>query len=164
MAAEDETSADSAMWIGLADLPGLADLERAGVGAVPLPISSGAMGTTPVEIDDAYAISAMTRYPEAAWQWIEFLLARQRAELPGLSGVPARPGVGLRGAPSSEGQPEAMYRFALVHARRADPLRPEEYLAQQALRTALTRVVNGELDVESALREAQAAVEKAIGD
>jgi multiple sugar transport system substrate-binding protein len=156
-----EAPDDAAMWIGLADLSKLDDLQRSGIGAVQLPISNP-VGDTPIEIQNALAMSATSPHPEAAWEWLRFLLDYGTADSRG-AGAPARRTILLDGASSVAPASLGVYQTALLRAQRAAPLRTEEYHAQRALWAAIARLAQGDGDAPAVMREAQAAAEAAIG-
>jgi ABC-type glycerol-3-phosphate transport system substrate-binding protein len=156
-----EAPDDAAMWIGLANLSKLDDLQRSGIGAVQLPISNP-VGDTPIEIQNALAMSATSPHPEAAWEWLRFLLDHGTADSRG-AGAPARRTILLDGASSVAPASLGVYQTALLRAQRTAPLRTEEYHAQRALWAAIARLAQGDGDAPAVMREAQAAAEAAIG-
>lgn len=155
-----EAPDDAAMWIGLADLDRLDDLQRSGIGAVPLPVHNP-VGDAPVEIQNALAISASSANPYAAWEWLGFLLTYGTTDSRS-PGVSARRTFLLDGESKVARASLDLYQQALLRAQAAAPLRTEEYHAQRALWAAVARIARGE-DAEKALQAAQGEATAAIG-
>jgi multiple sugar transport system substrate-binding protein len=150
----------AAMWVELVDPAMLDELRQSGVSVAPFPVGAESDATTPIEIENAFAISAGSDRPEDAWKFIDFLLRFRAPDGP--EGAPAQPGVGLS-AEWGDRATLAAYEYALNHAQRATPLRREEYFAREALVVAITRLAMGESDVEKVLRDAQAAASARMG-
>jgi ABC-type glycerol-3-phosphate transport system substrate-binding protein len=150
----------AAMWVELVDPEAVERLQLAGVDVAPFPASVGSDATTPVEIENAFGISAETEQPEAAWQLIGFLLHYRSPGAP--PGSPAQPGV-APSAPWESSEAFAAYEYALSRAQPAAPLRREEYVARVALVDAVARLAMGERDAERALRDAQIAASSRMG-
>lgn len=155
---DTEAPDDAAMWIGLATLDKLSALQASGIGAVPLPTTNPA-GDTSIEVQNAFAVSATSANPAAAWAWINFLTTYGTTDSRG-PGVSAQRTVLLRGD-QFDSYALGVYQNALLRAQRAAPLRTEEYQAQRALWAAVDRIAQGE-DAETVMREAQAQTEAAI--
>jgi ABC-type glycerol-3-phosphate transport system substrate-binding protein len=151
---------DAAMWVGLADLGKLDDLQRSGIGAVQFPVSNPG-GDTPIEIQNALAVSAASPHPEAAWEWLRFLSGYGTADSRG-PGAPARRVILFDGNNSVAPASLDVYQAALWRAQPVSPLRTEEYHAQRALRDAISRLARGEEDATAVMQNAQGAAEANI--
>jgi multiple sugar transport system substrate-binding protein len=142
----------SAMWVELVTPASLDTLSQNGVSVAPFPVSTGGDATTPIEIENAFAISARSDQSDAAWALIDFLLGYRAP------GAPAGASAQSRVAPLAEwGDREtlAAYAYALRHAQRAAPLRREEYFARDGLLEAVTQLAMGESDAKQIMAEAQ---------
>jgi ABC-type glycerol-3-phosphate transport system substrate-binding protein len=146
--------ADAAMWVAPVELSALAGLRQGQIGAVPFPVNERGDPTNPIEVLDAYAISASSERVAAAWEWIQYLLKRDAGTSALRAGVSAQRA--LVALAAGDGESGRIYRYALEHARRLDALRPEEYMMQQALRQAV-------IDVVARRTEPELAVQKALG-
>jgi ABC-type glycerol-3-phosphate transport system substrate-binding protein len=150
----------AAMWVELVDSAAVERLQLAGIDLAPFPAGPNSDATTPIEIENAFAISAATEQPEAAWQLIDFLLRYRSPDAP--PGSPAQPG-GAPSAPWESSEALAAYEYALSRAQPAAPLRREEYIARVALVDAVARLAMGESDAQRALRDAQVAASSRMG-
>ena len=155
-------ASDAAMWIAPLDLKGLDSLRRAGIGLVPFPIGPGSGATTPLDYYDAFAISAGTPHPQAAWEWLLYLQAHPAADEAHFTGLPPRRQLEHDMQLPGDHDARDAIGYALEHAQRPAPLRPEEYLVSEQLSQALSRIVDGGQPVPAALKEAQAAAEQQL--
>ncbi len=150
----------AAMWIELVDAVALPELALRRTGLAPFPAGPDAGATNPIEIENAFAISAGTNDPDAAWALVSFLLD-YRAD-GGPAGLPAQPRL-APGAQAPDRDAGAALDYALNHAQRAAPLRREEYFARAALLEAVSRLAMGAEDAEQVMQEAQAAARMPAG-
>jgi ABC-type glycerol-3-phosphate transport system substrate-binding protein len=150
------------MWVELVAPTSLNSLGQRGIGVAPFPAGPGAGATTPIELENAFAISAGADRPDAAWQFIDFLLRYKSSDAGAPVGASAQPAASLS-AEWGNREMLAAYEFALSHAQRAAPLRREEYIAREALVDAVARLALGERDAEQVLRDAQAVATARIG-
>lgn len=156
-------ASEAAMWIAPAELDGLEDLRKAGIGVAPFPAGPGSTATTPLEIYDAFAISASTPHREEAWQWLLHLQAQPPAAGERSTGLGARRGGNDRLQLWEDDELRAVVEYALEHSRRPAPLRPEEYLVTQQLLAALERIVEQGEPPDKAMKAAQAAAQRDLG-
>jgi multiple sugar transport system substrate-binding protein len=163
-----ETSRDmaaprrAAMWVELVAPLSLNSLEQGGVDVAPFPAGADSDASTPIEVESALGVSAVTDRPDAAWQLIDFLLGYKSSDAGAPLGASAQPAVSLSAGWGNR-EMLAAYEHALSHAQPAAPLRREEYVAREALVDAVARLAMGARDAEQVLRAAQSAASARIG-
>ncbi|MCX7681935.1 MAG: extracellular solute-binding protein, partial [Anaerolineae bacterium] len=130
---------------------------RTDVGVVPFPVDNPDSRST-LLIPQALGMSAGTRYPDAAWRWMEFLT---RQNLVGLllgfdslpiGYLPVRRSVAEAGGlwESLDTETAAAMQYALQHGY----VDQDIYGGASALSAALDAILSGEKSVEDALAEA----------
>ncbi|VAX06482.1 hypothetical protein MNBD_ALPHA03-505 [hydrothermal vent metagenome] len=127
-------------------LGGLADVQM-----VPFPAIGDNTKTTPVSILLCGAVSAGTAYPQAAWEWLQFLSMNLNDDVYGR--IPARRSL-TEGNPvwQSQIEPEMPLGYALRHA-----YYPPIWFDKTAVDTLITQTIAGELTVADVLTELEIA-------
>jgi multiple sugar transport system substrate-binding protein len=128
------------------------------LGVVPFPVDAPDDRSTPVSFVRAFAISAGTAHPDAAWRWLDFI-SRQIGDWSNFGGpsqIPARRSV-----------TEASNFWKLINEELATALRYAVDHAFVPVRArgfsqAVEAILSGEKSVEAALAEAQPIVEAAM--
>jgi ABC-type glycerol-3-phosphate transport system substrate-binding protein len=144
-----------AEWAGnIQGYPGQLDY-----GVAPFP--SGQGPSTPLQVQ-AYTMSAGTRHPDAAWEWLNWLSHQPIPDYPG-DPLPARRSLAATSAfwkRMEENHPDHLpaYRYALDHAL------PNQELSEitWALLSATNRVLEG-TDPDSAVAQAQEQAAQGLG-
>ncbi|MCX7680844.1 MAG: extracellular solute-binding protein [Anaerolineae bacterium] len=123
------------------------------VGIAPFPVDT--RGLTPIFPIEALAMSAGTRYPEAAWRWIKFLTYQRISGLLFGSPLPARRSVAENTGywESLDTETAAVLQYVIQHGH-PRPFEASTGGGEQALFTALDAILSGEKSVEDALAEA----------
>jgi len=130
---------------------------RALPGMLPLPRGRTPFGVVAL---DGYAISKTSQHVDAAWQWIQFLLAHPEATSTLLPAQPAQyrlksfaPQAGQEGIAVARNLPATLFVWG---NNLADPVLGG---VAQAYLDAVEQVVLGKMDAETALNNAQAKAE-----
>ncbi|VAW36136.1 hypothetical protein MNBD_CHLOROFLEXI01-1284 [hydrothermal vent metagenome] len=125
--------------------------ELADVQMVPFPAIGDNTKTTPVSILLCGAVSAGTAYPQAAWEWLQFLSMNLNDDVYGR--IPARRSL-TEGNPvwQSQIEPDMPLGYALRHA-----YYPPIWFDKTAVDTLITQTIAGELAVADVLTELEIA-------
>ena len=128
------------------------------LGVAPFPVNAPGDHSTPVSLVRAYAISAGTASPDAAWRWLDFL-SRQVGDWSGFGGptsLPARRSVTEASGfwDNVDAELGGALRYAVDHA--FVPVYGKGFTA------AIEAILAGEKSVETALADARATAEAAM--
>ncbi|MCD6290623.1 MAG: extracellular solute-binding protein [Anaerolineae bacterium] len=126
--------------------------------AVMLPLPHGKGEINPVMVDGYYILS-QSQHRQEAWQWIRFLLDHQEAA--GQMEPPLRSQVNSREYKTRVGEDVAAIARGLTKHMFYMPVNPPPPLEQvvNLYLTAVQKVVQGDVDAETALADAQAQAE-----
>ncbi len=147
-------SSRTAMWIGPFSMRMVPQMAQMQTGIAPLPSDGAPLTAATFE---GYAISKLSKQPEASWKWIAFLAQ----EMPMIT-YPARRSLAesaafdnLVGAEAAQGVRDAMQTAILANREMAGPIGNK----MNILVRVAEQIANGEVGVEQALNAAQILAE-----
>ncbi|MCE7989883.1 MAG: extracellular solute-binding protein [Caldilinea sp. CFX5] len=156
----------AAMWPDYLSMWQWRKESHAQLGVVPYPRNGSHTRNSLVRVHEAFALSAQSAHPEAAWRWLHFLSTKTSPPYITTGLLPARKSVAAEQQIWEKMDPElaTAVRYALEHSYAPSYVYPimNSEAIWHAQETAFAAILQGQKPVETAMAEWQAVVQQQV--